>query len=114
MYIGGTMEVYTQICGLVILLLIIVFCILKGRDKFSYGRFFTLNIIVAIVSLILDMVSSNLVYNAAFLPEKLVMMTRKTTIMRNATAIDDISIIYVLWRSLGRVSRNKLDKNLYQ
>ena len=42
MYIGGTMEVYTQICGLVILLLIIVFCILKGRDKFSYGRFFTL------------------------------------------------------------------------
>ena len=68
MNIGGTMEVYTQICGLVILFLIIVFCILKGRDKFSYGKLFILNIFVAIVSLILDMVSSNLVYNAAFLP----------------------------------------------
>ena len=81
MYIGGTMEVYTQICGLVILLLIIVFCILKGRDKFSYGRVFTLNIIVAIVSLILDMVSSNLVYNAAFLPEKLVHVVSKLYLM---------------------------------
>ena len=81
MNIGGTMEVYTQICGLVILFLIIVFCILKGRDKFSYGKLFILNIFVAIVSLILDMVSSNLVYNAAFLPEKLVHVVSKLYLM---------------------------------